>query len=92
MSGAELFGELFRIGAFLGRQTRRDGGQRGRPVAECSDRLGQQIAGVDAAGEADDDAVQTREQIAQPRDLVVQTRHRMNPGRFKAQFQPNTVV
>ena len=67
-------GQTFRAVPLLGGQAGRDGGQRRGAVAQDAGRLGQQIARVDAAGEADDRPVELSQQGAQPGDPLVETR------------------
>ena len=75
MAGAEPLGKPARRGALLGREARGDRGQGYGPVTEDADRFRQQIARIDAAGEADDHPVEIGQQAAEMGDLGVQGRH-----------------
>ena len=66
--------------AFLGGEAGGDRGQGDCAVAEDADRFREQIAGVDAAREADDDLAEVGEPAPEPGDLVVQGGHRVIMG------------
>ena len=64
--------EAFGPGPLLGGQARRDRGEGRRPVAEDAGRLGEEVAGIDAAREADDRPVERGEPGPQFGDPVVE--------------------
>ena len=75
--GAELFREPARGRALLRREARGDRGQGHGPRTQDPHRLGQQVARIDAAGEADDHPVEIGQQAAEMGDLGVGGRHRV---------------